>query len=415
MLLVTKVVSVVIFEPNLPEGISPCQLYISSPTYRMVGKGKVHYTLGELLHTRPLPTGCLKVSVDIAVEKDALLPHPDDVSDATLVGDAIGSFVAWPSSLISVDDETPTKSKAKDKEPPRKIESVASIKQMHAKEIEDVSKGKKPEKVVAKTAAKKKPNPSKFRSCLLTSLELSDIPQGNTRLVPMEEDVFGIEHQETIGMEDFEQIFEHTQLGLGVIDTYIRFLYEKLMHPTGLRLRQRFAFLAPFITNLGLIISKPDEVMAYVLNRFMASINSEKLFFLPFNTGNGGHWLLVAINPISEVVYFLDSLHNPVSTYEAMKNLVDTVIQVFRAQRGSQVPKSKANNITWIQVECPGQRNEVDCGFYMLQFMKEILLSNQIEIPSKYFDDFKCATYSKSKLDELKEEWCQFMIELKVV
>ncbi|XP_058773968.1 uncharacterized protein LOC131647871 [Vicia villosa] len=262
---------------------------------------------------------------------------------------------------------------------------------MHAKEIEDVSKGKKPEKVVAKIAAKKKPNPSKFRSCLLTSLELSDIPQGNTRLVPMEEDVFGIEHQETIGMEDFEQIFEHTQLGLSVIDTYIRFLYEKLMHLTGLR--QRFAFLAPFITNLGLIISKPDEVMAYVLNRFMASINSEKLFFLPFNTGNGGHWLLVAINPISEVVYFLDSLHNPVSTYEAMKKLVDTVIQVFRAQRGSQVPKSKANNITWIQVECPGQRNEVDCGFYMLQFMKEILLSNQIEIPSKYFDDFKCATY----------------------
>ncbi|XP_058782549.1 uncharacterized protein LOC131657059 isoform X1 [Vicia villosa] len=380
----------------------------------MVGKGKVHNTLGELLHTRPLPTGCLKVSVDIALEKDALLPHPDDVSDATLVGDAIGSFVAWSSSLISVDDETPTKSKAKDKEPPRKIESVASIKQMHAKEIEDVSKGKKPEKVFSKkTAAKKNPTPNKFRSCLFTTLQLSDIPQGNTRLVPMAEDVFGIEHQETIGMEDFEQIFEHTQLGLGVIDTYIRFLYEKLMHPSGLR--QRFAFLAPFITNLGLIISKPDEVMAYVLNRFMASINSEKLFFLPLNTGNGGHWLLVAINPISEVVYFLDSLHNPVSTYEAMKNLVDTVIQVFRAQRGSQVPKSKANNITWIRVECPGQRNAVDCGFYMFQFMKEILLSNQIEIPSKYFDDFKCATYSKSKLDELKEEWCQFMIELKVV
>ena len=71
----------------------------------MDGKGKVHNTLGELLHTKSLPTGCLKVSVDIALEKDVLLPHPDDVSDATLVGDAIGSFVAWPSSLISVDNE----------------------------------------------------------------------------------------------------------------------------------------------------------------------------------------------------------------------------------------------------------------------------------------------------------------------
>ena len=71
----------------------------------MVVKGKVHNTLGELLHTKPLPTGCLKVLIDIALEKDALLPYPDDVSDATLVGDAIGLFVAWPSSLISVDDE----------------------------------------------------------------------------------------------------------------------------------------------------------------------------------------------------------------------------------------------------------------------------------------------------------------------
>ena len=70
----------------------------------MVGKGKLHNTLGELLHTKPLHTGCLKVSVDITLEKDALLPHPDDVSDATLVGDAISLFFAWPSSLISVDD-----------------------------------------------------------------------------------------------------------------------------------------------------------------------------------------------------------------------------------------------------------------------------------------------------------------------
>ena len=65
----------------------------------------MYNTSGELLHTKPLPTGGLKVSVDIALEKDALIPHPNDVSDATLVGDAIDSFVAWPSSLISVDDE----------------------------------------------------------------------------------------------------------------------------------------------------------------------------------------------------------------------------------------------------------------------------------------------------------------------
>ena len=71
----------------------------------MVVKGKVHNTLGEVLHHKPLPSGYLKVSIDIALEEGALLPIPDEVSDATLVGEAIGAFVAWPSRLVRIDDE----------------------------------------------------------------------------------------------------------------------------------------------------------------------------------------------------------------------------------------------------------------------------------------------------------------------
>ena len=71
----------------------------------MVGKGKVHNTLGEVLHHKPLPSGYLKVSIDIALEEGALLPIPDEVSDATLVGEAIGAFVAWSSRLVRIDDE----------------------------------------------------------------------------------------------------------------------------------------------------------------------------------------------------------------------------------------------------------------------------------------------------------------------
>ncbi|KAI5437102.1 hypothetical protein KIW84_023284, partial [Lathyrus oleraceus] len=90
---------------KFPEGISSCQLYLSSPTYRLVGKGKVHNTSGDLLHHRPLPDGHLKVSVDVVLDKDALLPIPDIVSETTLLRDAIGSFVAWPLDLIFIDDE----------------------------------------------------------------------------------------------------------------------------------------------------------------------------------------------------------------------------------------------------------------------------------------------------------------------
>ncbi|KAI5441007.1 hypothetical protein KIW84_010455, partial [Lathyrus oleraceus] len=113
---------------KFPEGISSCQLYLSSPTYRLVGKGKVHNTSGDLLHHRPLPDGHLKVSVDVVLDKDALLPIPDIVSETTLLRDAIGSFVAWPLDLIFIDDETPTKPASKDRGILRHNESVASQK-----------------------------------------------------------------------------------------------------------------------------------------------------------------------------------------------------------------------------------------------------------------------------------------------
>ncbi|KAI5436302.1 hypothetical protein KIW84_022683 [Lathyrus oleraceus] len=72
-------------QPKFPEGITPCQLYLSSPTYRIVGKGKVHNTSGELLHHNPLPVGYMKVSVDLVLDTDALLPLPDVVSETTLI------------------------------------------------------------------------------------------------------------------------------------------------------------------------------------------------------------------------------------------------------------------------------------------------------------------------------------------
>ncbi|KAI5444253.1 hypothetical protein KIW84_012758 [Lathyrus oleraceus] len=92
-------------QPKFPEGITPCQLYLLSPTYRIVGKGKVHNTSGELLHHNPLPVGYMKVSVDLVLDTDALLPLPDVVSETTLMRDAVGSFVGWPSDLIFPDAE----------------------------------------------------------------------------------------------------------------------------------------------------------------------------------------------------------------------------------------------------------------------------------------------------------------------
>ncbi|KAI5442864.1 hypothetical protein KIW84_011769 [Lathyrus oleraceus] len=332
---------------KFPEGISSCQLYLSSPTYRLVGKGKVHNTSGDLLHHRPLPDGHLKVSVDVVLDKDALLPIPDIVSETTLLRDAIGSFVAWPLDLIFIDDETPTKPASKDKGILRHNESVASQKEVFAQGSQQLS-----QKIDMATA-------------------------GAIRLLDMEEDIFGYSCTETIGKEDLEHIFRHQELGVGVIHTYIRFLYDNFMRGND-QLSNRFRFVSSSLVNKALICREPDSCREYLVKRFMAS-STNNLYLWPYNSGC--HWLLLAIDPLKEVVYFLNSIDGEWTNYPDMKQLVDTSIKVFRSQRQARVPRTKSSNITWI----------------------------------KYFDEYKCAHYTRLQLEQIKEELCQYFIEKRLI
>ncbi|KAI5384623.1 hypothetical protein KIW84_071577, partial [Lathyrus oleraceus] len=177
-------------QPKFPEGISPCQLYLSSPTYRMVGKGKVHNTSGELLHHNPLPVGYMKVSVDLVLDTDALLPLPDVVSETTLMREAVGSFVRWPSDLIFPDAETPTRPTHKaGKGISRRIESVASLKEVPGRKLK-------------KAGNDIPPTTSGTKSQIMMRLEKmvneSDIMHGAIRSIDFDEGVFGAAHFEII-------------------------------------------------------------------------------------------------------------------------------------------------------------------------------------------------------------------------
>ena len=62
-------------------------------------------------------------------------------------------------------------------------------------------------------------------------------------------------------------------------------MYGNIVRPRGLE--ARFGFLAPNTVNFGLIVTRLDDVISYVLSLFVASKDTEKLFFLPYNTDNG--------------------------------------------------------------------------------------------------------------------------------
>ncbi|KAI5406599.1 hypothetical protein KIW84_053078, partial [Lathyrus oleraceus] len=184
-------------------------------------------------------------------------------------------------------------------------------------------------------------------------VEESDIMDGSIRSIDFDEGVFGKAHFEIIGKEDMQQLFEHDELGIAIIHTYIWYMYDKLMR--GTELCNRFNFIVVSRVNATLISKNPTSVKNDLVERFMAAGDNttRSLFFLPFNSGNGGHWVLVAMDLSRLIVYYLDSLSGDWSKYPGLKKTVDTAILKFRSKKNYRIRK----DITWVRVQCPQQNN----------------------------------------------------------
>ncbi|KAI5418371.1 hypothetical protein KIW84_042854 [Lathyrus oleraceus] len=216
-------------------------------------------------------------------------------------------------------------------------------------------------------ASKEIPTTSGTKSQIMIRLEKmveeSNIMHGAIRSVDMDEGVFGIAHSELIAKEDMQQLFEHEELGIAVIHTYIWYMYDTLMR--GTELCNRFNFIAASRINTTFITKNPTSVMNELVDRFMVAGDNTtpSLYFLPFNSGNGGHWVLVAMDLSRLMVYYLDSLPGNWSKYPSMKKTVDAAILKFRSKKNYRNRK----DITWVRVQCPQQNNSIDCGFFCIE------------------------------------------------
>ncbi|KAF1891489.1 hypothetical protein Lal_00012377 [Lupinus albus] len=85
----------------IPEGINNCKLFLDTPCTQAVAIGTVYNTQDAIIHHAQIPSNHLKVSIDISIEDDALLPIPVE-EDIIIVGLALATFVAWPKHLIDV-------------------------------------------------------------------------------------------------------------------------------------------------------------------------------------------------------------------------------------------------------------------------------------------------------------------------
>ncbi|KAJ1398686.1 Ulp1 protease family, C-terminal catalytic domain [Sesbania bispinosa] len=135
----------------------------------------------------------------------------------------------------------------------------------------------------------------------------------------------------------------------------------------------------------------------YIGQTFIERDQPNTLFLSPYNTGD--HWMLVVVNPTTEIVYYLDSLGVNIGQRQQLRRMFDNAIKIYCANKGTK---------------CPTQDNGSDCGYYVLRYMKEILLCSQEgviphEVRTSLPTDWR--NNSTELIDEVKQEWCRYVLE----
>ncbi|TYK01234.1 uncharacterized protein E5676_scaffold49G00120 [Cucumis melo var. makuwa] len=140
-----------------------------------------------------------------------------------------------------------------------------------------------------------------------------------------------------------------------------------------------------------------QEVRAHnICSRLMAS-KLNQLVLAPFNPG--GHWALLAINAYDETVYYLDSLRT--TSRVDFRYVTDMDITIFRSQKNIQTSRKQP-----IWKTCPLQVGVVECGYYVIRYMRDIITNGSIVVTDLI--DTR-TSYSQLELDEVRMELADFL------
>ncbi|BBN68117.1 hypothetical protein Prudu_287S000100 [Prunus dulcis] len=95
--------------------------------------------------------------------------------------------------------------------------------------------------------------------------------------------------------------------------------------------------------------------------------DGEQIFMMPYNPGR--HWILLIVRAKRETVYFLDLCQEIVWSMKRPKN------SEHRAGRKA---------VIWKTLSTPKQPSSVECGYYVMRFMRDIIMDPSLAFENKY-------------------------------
>ncbi|KAM5578065.1 hypothetical protein ABKV19_008405, partial [Rosa sericea] len=233
--------------------------------------------VSRMIHGVPLKEGCVRVSVDGAIQEEARLPFPVD-GEMELVGQAVGSHVAWPEELVI-----------------RRVNKKNKRKMDFVKQLFD----------------KAELNPFVPKRCKLLYKHAKNIMSQTNESIStvLDDSVFGVQKELFILTENVTDLLEMNKIGQGVIAAYMANLHETLLERDEL---DTFGFIDPAATYK----CERLEFVPYLVNRLKEG-KADRIFFMPYNPGE--HWILTII--WEDEIYIVDPLPKPVH-YKPWENAV---------------------------------------------------------------------------------------------
>ncbi|KAH1232249.1 hypothetical protein GmHk_09G024953 [Glycine max] len=274
-----------------------CGLYIEVDPARLVAIGRV-YEGSTVVHNTPLLLGQVKVSVEEVRDVDAPVPVPTD--EVSLVGQALHTFLAWPTHLVK------------------------SLSQ---------------QVVVSPPKPPPKPDPEVDDPLYLMTLTIPELFLRPYQ-VRWDATVFGVVNPDFplyIKHEDLSKIAHGGQcLNISVLQLWILHLTETCMRAGNSDI---YGFLEPqSIQRSGQLQFESESY----IKSWMQS--SQRDVYLGAYL-NGGHWQMVVILPKEHLVVWFCSLHNRPDNY--LKGIINSAI---KGLDDAPQPKSKAP-ARWIAVK----------------------------------------------------------------
>ncbi|VVA36245.1 PREDICTED: PRUPE_6G193600, partial [Prunus dulcis] len=242
--------------------------------------------------------------------------------------------------------------------------------------------------------------PSSLKS-LCRYVETTLLPEDKLLQFTIDKEVFGGDRDTFLLHEDITQFAGMEEIGATVVAVYMRYLHDVLKQAN---MCSMVGFIDPATVsaNSGTIAERSRLVAAR-----LQKTDGEQIFMMPYNPGR--HWILLIVRAKKETVYFLDPLPGHRVVDEEAKNIVNSAIKMYN----THIARAGRKNVIWKTLSgTPKQPSSVECGYYVMRFMRDIIMDPSLGFENKYAKGNQEASYPQEAIDEVRNEWAEFVFQI---